>query len=232
MTRTSLLWRLQNIDHELDDKSKRARQIDDALAHDSVLAGARAEFETEQKTLTEQLGLLRAQEQQAASLDEKIKDIEKRLYSGLVMNPKELGGLEKDLEMHKRLRNQMDDKILTLMDSVDQAQIRLQVKTASLTQSEHIRSGEIERLEHERQGLAGRLVDLEAQREETRQSVDVDSLRHYDHLRKTKGGRPVVQVRSNSCAACGVEAPSGLIHRIRGGEEIVLCSGCGRILVE
>lgn len=232
MTRTSMLWRLQVIDQELDDKIKRARQVDEDLAHDPVVAAARAEFETEQKGLAEKHRSMRTREQEAASLDAKIKELEQRLYSGQVSNPKELDGLEKDLQMHKRNRSELDDKILTLMDSVDQVQKQLLGKTERLKQTESARAGEVNRLGREKNTLGSRLNDLETERDETRRSIDSDALRQYDRLRKTKGSRALAQLRANSCAACGVEVPSGLVQRVRAGEEIVLCSGCGRILAQ
>lgn len=232
MTLTSILWRLQAIDQELDDKTKRARQIDEALANDPVVASARADVDTEQKNLTTTTSSLRARESEAASLDAKIKELEKRLYSGLVGTPKELDGLGKDLEMHKRIRGQMDDEILRLMESVDQIHARVRGKTETLKQSESARAGEVERLGLEAKAVAARLERLKIERDEARQTIGPEALRQYDHLRKTRGGRAVAQLRSSCCGACGVEVPSGLAHRLGSGDEIVLCSGCGRILVK
>jgi predicted nucleic acid-binding Zn-ribbon protein len=232
MTRNSTLWRLQALEQEIDDKSKRARQVDDALANDPKVVEARAALEATQKILSEARAMLRDRELDASGLDAKIKDVEARLYGGKVTNPKELDGLEKDLQMHKRHRSDLDDKLLTLMDSVEQALRQTEEKALTLRRIEETRAGNVEHLAHEKEALARRLSELGVQREQTRAALDADALRQYDHLRRTKAGRAVSQIKHSSCGICGVAVPSGLINRVHAGEEIVLCSSCGRILAQ
>ncbi len=230
MSHTSTLWHLQVIDQELDDKTRRARQVDDALANDPKVVDARGALEAEQKKLAESRAALRDRELDASGLDAKIKELDARLYGGHVTNPKELDGLEKDLKMHKRNRSELDDKLLTLMDSVDQAQRRAEEKALTLKKIEEARAGDLQHLAREKESLAKRLAELDAEREQTRAALDADALRQYDHLRRTKAGRAVAQIKNSSCSICGVAVPSGLINRVRAGDEIVLCSSCGRIL--
>lgn len=230
MSRTSSLWHLQSMDRELDDKTKRARQVSDALANDPKVVDARAALEAEQKKLSQSRAMLKDRELDASSLDARIKELESRLYGGHVTNPKELDSLEKDLQMRKRNRSDMDDKLLALMDSVEQALRQVEESALALRKIEETRAGDLEHLTREKETLAKRLGELDAQREQARAALDADALRQYDHLRRTKAGRAVAQVKNDSCNMCGVAVPSGLIHRVRAGDEIVLCSSCGRIL--
>ena len=230
MNLVSLLWHLQTTDTELDDKTKRTRQVDDALANDPNFAAARTANDDAQK----RLGVLRAQmhdrELEAKTLDAEFKNIEERLYSGHVTNPKELDGMEKDLQMHKRQRGALDDKLLELMDAVEQEQKRADEQANALKQTESSRARDLEQLSHERDSLAARLAELNAERDQMRAALNADVLRTYDHLRKTKAGRAVAPIKRDACSACGVATPTGLVHRVREGNEIVFCSGCGRIL--
>lgn len=230
MSRIATLWHLQTIDQELDEKSKRARQVDEAVANDPKAAAAGAALESAQKKLSEVRVSLRNQELDAKGLDSKIKEVEERLYGGRVLNPKELDGLEKDLQMHKRRRGEMDDTLLALMESVEQATKRVGDETIALKKIEATRAGDLEKLAREKDLLSERLDELSGQRDQARAGLDADALRQYDQLRRTKAGRAVAQVKSDSCSVCGVTVPSGLINRIRTGDEIVLCSSCGRIL--
>ncbi|HEX9077512.1 MAG TPA: hypothetical protein VF932_17120, partial [Anaerolineae bacterium] len=102
------LERLQSIDQELDEKTKRARQIDERLASDPAVVAGRADLEAEERLHAERRSTLRTREMEARSVDLKIKEIEGRLYGGRVSNPKELQDMEKDLQMHKRQRSQLD----------------------------------------------------------------------------------------------------------------------------
>lgn len=232
MSLLSLLWQLQTTDTELDEKAKRLQQIDVALADASNLDAVRAAHSEAQK----QLAILRAQlhdsERQALALDTKIQTLEKRLYSGRVTNPKELDGMEKDLQMHQRQRRALEDQVLALMEAVEQAQARADQAAHTLEQLETARARELEHLAHEREELHARLVELHRAREETRAhlAAHADALRLYDQLRQTKGGRAVIQLKRDACGACGFAIPTAQIQRVRERNTVVLCAGCGRIL--
>ena len=230
MSRTFTLWQLQTTDQEIDDKTKRARAVDEMLASDPKVVAARDALETAQKKLTDARASLRDRELDAAGLDAKIKQGEERLYSGRVGNPKELDGLEKDLQMHKRRRSEMDDTLLALMDASDDAQKQVEDKTRALKKIEDVRAGDVAHLAREKESLAKRLEELNSMHDEARRALDADALRQYDNLRRTKAGRAVSQIKNSSCGVCGVAVPTGLLNRVRTGDEIVLCSSCGRML--
>lgn len=230
MNRATLLWHLQTIDREMDDNLARTREIVNALANDPTVATARAVRDAAQKQLADLRATLTDRELEAQGLDAKIKELDARLYSGRVTNPKELDGLEKDSQMHKRLRSALDDKLLGLMDAVEQAQKDAAEKAHTLEHVESARAGDVERWSRERAALARRLDELNATRDQTRASLDADALRAYDRLRQSKAGRAVAQIKRDSCGTCGVSVPTGLASRVRAGEEIVVCPSCGRIL--
>jgi predicted nucleic acid-binding Zn-ribbon protein len=233
MNTTTLLWLLQTTDTELDDKVKRLQQIDTLQANDPNLSTARATQDAAHKRLAALRAQLHDSELQAQTLDTKIKAIEERLYSGRVTNPKELEGMEKDLQMHRRQRNALDDKLLELMERIEQAQRDAAAATRTLEQIETARARELEQLAHERAALVTRLDALTAARDKLRAQLATDAaaLRLYDQLRQTKTGRAVVQIKRDACGACGFAIPTALIQRIREGNALVVCSGCGRILV-
>jgi len=230
MNLTATLWHLQMLDQDIDDKTKRLRQVDEALANDPALSSARAEFESEQKKFAELRGNLLNTELEAKSIDAQLKEINERLYSGRVTNPKELDGLSKDLEMHRRQRSGLDDKLLGLMDLIDQAQKRVNEKSTTLKQVEAKRANDLAHLTNEQKTLTNQLSELFANQTRTRESLGADTLKMYDQLRRTKAGRALAQLRRDSCGACGVTVPTGLVNRVHNGEEIINCSSCGRIL--
>ncbi len=229
MSRVSKLLRLQNLDQELDEKTKRLHEIDQRLASDPATVAARTERDTEQAKFSALRAALRERELEAKGADARIKELEQRLYGGRVMNPKELEGIEKEVQMLKRQRSGLDDQLLELMDAVDQAQSRLNASTDSLTRAEGARAEDVERLSQEREKLAVRLTALAAEREDVRKNLDVDTLKVYDNLRR-KTGRAVAPLHRDACSICGVAVPTGHVQRVRAGNELVFCSGCGRIL--
>lgn len=230
MNPVSLLWHLQTLDQEIADKTKRAHQVDDALAGDPAVVAAQSALDAEQKKLDALHRMMRDRELEAKGLDQKIKELNERVYSGRITNPKELDGYAKDLEMHKRNRSALDDKLLELMEAIDQAQKRVTEKANVLKQIQAKRAGDLEHLTHEQHALANRLSELDAEREKTRAALPTDLLRTYDQLYRTKAGRAVTQLKHNACGVCGMSVPTGLVNRLRTGEEIIFCSSCGRIL--
>lgn len=230
MNRVTVLAHLQALDNEIANQSKRVRQIDEAIAVDPTVVAARASLDAEQKRLHDLTSKLRDRELEAKSLDQKIKELNDRLYDGRITNPKELDGYAKDLAMHKRNRSVLDDKLLELMDMVDQTQKRVAEQSIAFKQIEDKRASELEHLTREHRLLTARLTELAAEREATRASIAAEVLQTYDKLLLTKAGRAVAQLKRDACGACGVGVPTGLINRVRTGEEMIFCSSCGRIL--
>ncbi len=177
MNLVGTLWQLQTLDQEIDEKNQRLRHVDDGLANDPVVGAARTVLATEQKKLDEVRAGLRDRELEAKGLDAKLKELNQRLYSGYVVNPKELDGLSKDLEMHKRLRSALDDKLLELMDSVDQAQIRVNALAENMKQVESKRAGDLGNINREREAIAMRLKRLSEDRDKTRGFLDAKDQR-------------------------------------------------------
>ncbi len=230
MNPVSILWHLQTLDHEIADKTKRAHQVNAALASDPTAVAAQTALDAEQKKLEALQRAMRDRELEAQGLDQKIKELNEQVYSGRITNPKELDGYAKDLEMHRRNRSALDDKLLELMEAIDQAQKRVNEKSNALKQTQAKRAGDLEHLTREQHVLATRLAELEVEREKTRAALSADLLRTYDQLYRTKAGRAVTQLKHSACGACGMSVPTGLMNRLRAGEEIVFCSSCGRIL--
>ncbi len=231
MTRVSNLWHLQSLDHERDENARRAQQIEQLLANDPKLAAAQNTRESEEKELAHLRAALHDRELESKTLDAKIKEIESRLSSGRVTNPKELASLERDRQMHLRNRSDLDGKMLEQMDAIERAQNKSTSSGVALKQIESARASEIQKLERERKALASRLDELGSLINQARASLDAEALATYDRLRSAKGGNALARFRNPACTACGMQIPMGPMSRIDEGEELVFCPDCGRILV-
>ncbi len=231
MTQITALWHLYALDQERDEKTRRAQQIEQLLANDPKLAAAQNARDEEDKRLTELRMTLHDRELESQTLDAKIKEVESRLSSGRVTNPKELTSLEKDRQMHLRNRSDLDGKTLELMEALERAQKRSGDSSAVLKQVEAVRTEETQKLARERKALDTRLAELAPLRDQARAALDAETLATYDRLRSAKGTNALARLKKDACSACGMQIPSGLISRIDEGEELVFCPDCGRILV-
>jgi len=231
MTRLTALWHLQALDQERDEKTRRSLQIEQLLANDPKLAAAQNARDEEEKRLTELRSTLQDRELESQTLDAKIKEVESRLSSGRVTNPKELTSLEKDRQMHLRIRSDLDGKTLELMEALERAQKRSDDSSAVLKKVEAVRTEERQRLARERKALDARLADLDPLRDQAQAALDAETLATYGRLRSAKGANALALLKKEACSVCGMQIPSGLVSRIDQGEELVFCPDCGRILV-
>ena len=72
---------------------------------------------------------------------------------------------------------------------------------------------------------------LKQKRETIRGALDQDSLTLYDELRKRKGGVAVAPLKGDTCGACNMQVPSGVISSARASDASpIYCPSCGRIL--
>src|SRR3989338_4393529 len=102
MSRATPLLRLQTIDSELDTLRARVREIETALGDSPAVQAAQRDMVEVQTRFEAARISERDLEHEEQWLAARRVDVEKRLYGGLVQNPKELQDLQKDLEMLKR----------------------------------------------------------------------------------------------------------------------------------
>ncbi|MEK6766938.1 MAG: C4-type zinc ribbon domain-containing protein [Planctomycetota bacterium] len=61
-------------------------------------------------------------------------------------------------------------------------------------------------------------------------SLDEDTLYHYNRLSNIKGGKAVVAVMGNVCGGCFMNITAQTLNLLMGGKELVFCQSCSRIL--
>jgi len=77
----------------------------------------------------------------------------------------------------------------------------------------------------------GRSVGVdETTQASVRPQVAPATLRTYDHLRRTRGGLAVAEVRQRTCQGCRISLTISEEQRARHGDTLVICQSCGRIL--
>ena len=53
----------------------------------------------------------------------------------------------------------------------------------------------------------------------------------YERIRRSKGDMAVVGLEQGACGGCGYQLPPQKIVEVQRAEHLVVCEGCGRILV-
>jgi hypothetical protein len=172
-------------------------------------------------------------EDELASIEAKIGEVDKRLYSGAVTVPRELQAMEADVASLKRHRADIEDNVLEAMQDREP----LDDEVASLEQQSAALQQEAEQL---RQTIAAQTGDIDAElakeleaRTAAAVAIPEDLLSQYERLRAKQDGIGAARLVGGRCGGCHLTLPATELDRLRHEEPdtVVLCDQCGRILV-
>lgn len=230
MSRVSSLYRLQELDLEIDRARARLAEIARTLSDAQALTRAHEHLAEAEKQTRAARAAARSAEDEAGLQREKMQRTETALYGGSVHNPKELQELAQELEALKRYLSTLEDRLLEAMVQLEEAELRRDGLAQDLARVEETMGDQHASLISERDRLESRVEDLVAQRESALHDVLQEDLDLYRRLRDSMGGVAVARLQENSCAACGMTPSASKIHRVRSGAELLRCTQCGRIL--
>ena len=224
------LFRLQQVDSQLDEVQARLEEIEKVLGDDQVLQEARqAADQAEATELSAQKELKRAEEEvQAQQL--RIEHNQTSLYSGRISNPKELQDLQLEAEALNRHRLALEDIQLEKMMVFEEAHAKLVSAQETLEATRAQRAVEHRTLGSEQNKLNEEKQRLESERFTAVSGISKEDLKVYQGLRKSKGGLAVAKVKNKTCSACGAELSASLAQAARSPNELTRCDNCKRIL--
>lgn len=230
MGQTFKLFRLQQIDNELSKGRARIEEIELALADDSRENFSQEQLDLARNERDSANKALRFAEQNVQAQRLKIEQSEATLYSGKVVNPKELQDLQMEVESLRRYLSTLEDRQLEAMlefDDKEEDYLHMSEKHGKL----------LEEISHEKHDLGDEmktLLDVFARHESERQAsisnIDPQELRLYESLRNKKNGVAVAQVIEKTCAACGSTLTAASFSAVHNPNVITYCPTCGRIL--
>ncbi len=224
------LYQLQQIDLELERVISEQQALKRTLQEDTTLAKARTEHRIAQQQLQAGLQAQKEAEWALEELDQRLKMLEQRLYSGSITNPKELYAVQQEAGHLRAQQSRQEEMTLEMMDATDTLREMAKQKSEALQRAEEawtqfnassVQRGE--QLERKRQ-------ETQARRDQFASSIDADLLKRYETLKRSKQGRAVSKVEQSSCQWCRVLLTPSELQRARTSRELQLCSNCGRIL--
>ena len=230
MSKAETLYHLQNIDLEIDERSRRLKEVKAILEGNEELERARQALQDGEKKLSRQRTRLRDQELEMRSLANKIASVEDRLYSGRIKNPKELANRQDEVQYLKRRKGGLEDQVLEAMIEVEESEASVTEQRERLARLEDEWQETQARLSAEQNELVNRLRQLKAKRAKLQKTIEAGDLALYEDLRRRRGGRAVALLEGDLCQACRVTLPSSKAQQARQGEALTLCGSCERIL--
>ena len=224
------LYRLQQVDSQIDQIQARVKAIQQTLENDAALRSANEYLAFAESTHRDAERALKLSESEVEKQRIKIEETEASLYGGRVQNPKELQDLQKDVASLKRHLETLEERELEAMIAAENSEKDLQTARADLervqanlkeqnrdlTQESETHRKDLERLNSERQAV---VTDIAGQ-----------ALGAYEQLRKQKRGLAITTIADNSCEACGTTLTASQQQSARSTSQLFHCPTCGRIL--
>ncbi len=224
------LFRLQQVDRQIDRAQAQLDTIRKTLENDVELRSAMTRVENAEKENHRARHELQLIEAEAASQQIKIQQAEASLYGGAVHNPKELQDLQKDVAALKRHLSTLEERELEAMVEVEKAEQDLQSAHRDLEVLQSRLGGEHKKLLDSRTTLLKDLERLASEREAVLAPIDSQLLDMYTGLRQKRRGVAVTEISDNSCDSCGSRLTASIQQNARSATQIVCCPSCGRIL--
>ena len=230
MSTTFHLYRLQQIDSQIDKTQKRLDEIQKILDDNTELKRAKTYFKNREAAQEKAEKLLNISIGEVKKQRIKIEQTEAILYGGSVKNPKEIQDLQNKFKSLKRYLLTLEDTQIEAMlandeeiESLRAAQAKLDAIKAKLIQKNSQLAGEQSALNNEKDRY---LKELEI----ALPALQPDHLELYNKLRKAKRGVAIASVSDGGCSACGATLTLSQQQNARSATQITYCPSCKRIL--
>ncbi len=229
MSQVDLLYRLQQIDDAIRDSKKRLAQVISLQKESSDLEAARRSTEVAAEDLKNWRGKQNVLNLELSALNEKAKQEEIRLYSGMVKNPKELEEIQYELESLGRRGSALEDELIEAMIMVEDREREAIEAEQELEAIETTWVKDQESLNIERGELITTINDLIKQRKELLTIVSGEAMAAYHNAIRRAGNPAVVLLKGSRCSGCQVTIPANLVKSTEDGN-LVVCDNCSRVL--
>ena len=230
------LLALQDLDTHIDQEVHRKAQLPEraelaeierlvgqAQAARSVLAAALGEVASRQE----------AAERELKVTEDRVVQVNRRLYGGTVTASRELQAMAEDVEGLKRRASELEDKALAFMEEREPFDADLAALDGKLAELTERQGDTLERLGAAETEVDASIARLAAQHPGAVEAVPKPLLTAYDRLRSRLGGVAVARLVGGRCDGCHLSLPAMELDRIRhqNAGSLETCEQCGRILV-
>ncbi|MBI3721159.1 MAG: hypothetical protein HY248_01285, partial [Fimbriimonas ginsengisoli] len=206
-----------------------AAALDAGRAEAAVLKQAAAQLAEAEKAVralhAEQSDL----ELQQKGIDDKVKKIDRELYGGKIVNPREVELLQKEIATLKRHKGDMDGRILQIWDEVPTATKALEQAKAKEEEARKRAAARMKEAVAVKTKLDEDFKRHSAARPRAAKDVEPLLLAKYESICKRQGGLGMAEVKAGACGECGNHLPERATDLLRLGR-VVVCEQCHRIL--
>jgi predicted nucleic acid-binding Zn-ribbon protein len=230
MSQTLYLYRLQQIDTQMDRLRTHLLEIQRILDDDTELRKLNEQAKVADDRYQFAEKALKQAEREVQSQLIKIEQTQSSLYAGKSHSPKELQDLQNDVAALKRYLVILEDRQIEAMQECETAEAEKQLANVKVISALDNHAELNKGLRQEQETIKNDLERHTVEHNAVEGAIPVSNLDLYSQLRQKRQGVAVVLIGDNACGACGSTLSLALIQSVRSSDRIVLCPSCGRIL--
>jgi len=228
MSLAGQLYKLQQFDLELQKKQQELNEVANQLSDNKALVAAESKLASQKELLEDARKGQKSSEWELEDLQEKIRQIDNKLYSGKTKDPKELVNLEKEVKGLKSQIRTKEDDLLGLMSQVEEIEAKLKTTAEEVERLKREWEQRQEIFEPRKSELETVLAELREDRDELAQHIDSEAFNIYERIRLTQG-QAVVKVERGRCLGCHISVATSQWQKAKAGD-LIQCNNCSRIL--
>ena len=138
----------------------------------------------------------------------------------------------------KTARSELEDRVLEEMEKIDEGGLQLEKIAEEIAERQRVRTLAASQLKERHDEVGQRLAELEVERESAASVIPAAELRIFDDLANSYDGEALGKIeeidrrrREYACGSCNLQlAFESVASLLAGGDAIVRCTACGRIL--
>lgn len=229
MSQVWLLYRVQHIDTQIQDTTKKLEELDAGqVLREEVEALEKTVEETRQNIRKKQV-VLRDKDLEVQKITSQKKSFEKKLYSGDSSNPKELAGWQQEMDNLKKQQTSIEDNMLILMEELEEMErLANEQEEAAKGKKEELARAE-QSFRESTASFTTELDGLKSKREKIIETLEEGLWKTYLELLENKDGIAIVKILKGNCGGCFMNLPESIVKRVQ-QRDLEFCNNCGRIL--
>ena len=232
MPRNPVIEALRQL-HSVDSKIARLTNQKELLPIslrrvESHLVQQRQALEEKRARIKELRADVRSKEVTLRAAEEEINKLTVQLNTA--KTNKEYAAFQHEIGGKKADGSLIEDQVLAAMADIEQLEDEARELERSVVQIEREHAQEAKDVESDMAGLDQQIEQLTRARRAATEKVEPEHLEEYERIAAKKGASALAQVVGNSCQGCFMQLPPQLGQVLRGGQKIVHCPSCSRLL--
>ncbi len=235
MSNVKYLWEIQNLEEKkliIEKQLKTIPEFKELKVLREEIENSRTETRKLKDELDQARKNLKEEEDEIALLKDKIEKANAELYSGEIINAKELEALEKNINALRQRVSQAEEKALTLMEKLETSDQKVEILSANL-EKKKARFRQLNKKFNETKITLFRSLEETAVRKENlSKQIPPEVLRSYYKLCERFDDRKgVALLHKGVCSGCHMSVSFDLRKQAKDKLQVVACDNCSRLLL-